>query len=91
MLAYAIVVLYRQATAAAVPEMATAEVSTWRTRLWKVGAVVVTSVRRIWFRLSATWPELALFVRVHQAAMQFVQDLQRPEAVVPVALLSMLM
>jgi len=90
-LAYALVVLYRQATAAAVPEMATAEVSTWRTRLWKVSAVVVTSVRRICFRLSATWPERALFVRVHEAAMQFAQDLQRPEAVVPVALLPMLM
>ncbi len=53
-LAYAIGVLYREATAAAVPEMATAEVSTWRTRLWKVGAVVRTSTRRIVFHLSAT-------------------------------------
>ena len=39
--AYAIVVLFREA-AAAMPEVATATVSTLRQRLWKVGAVVVT-------------------------------------------------
>jgi hypothetical protein len=86
-LAYAIVVLYRGATAAAVPEMATAEVNTWRARLWKVGAIVETSARRIWFRLSETWPLRDLWVRVHEAAMQFVHDLQRPEVIVPIALL----
>jgi Transposase DDE domain group 1 len=89
-LAYAIAALYREATAAAVPEMARAELSTWRQRLWKVGAVVVTSVRRIWFRLSATWPLQALFVRVHEAALQFVQELRRREVVVPQALLPLL-
>jgi hypothetical protein len=77
-LAYAIVVLYREAIAPAVPEMAKAEVSTWRSRLWKVGAVVVTSVRRIWFHLSATWPGRDLWVRVHQAAMAYVAGLGRP-------------
>ena len=45
--AYAIVVLFREATAA-VPEVATAAVGTLRQRLWKVGAVVVTGARRIW-------------------------------------------
>src|SRR5262249_13337207 len=54
-LAYAIVVLFREAVAA-VPEVATATVSTLRQRLWKVGAVVVTSARRIWLHLSETWP-----------------------------------
>ncbi len=89
-LAYALVVLYREATAAAVPELATAEVATWRTRLWKVGALVVTSTRRIGFHLSATWPMRELFQRVHAAAMQFVAELRRPAPVVPVALLPLL-
>ena len=44
-LAYAIVVLFREA-GAAVPEVATATVSTLRQRLWKVGAVVVSGARR---------------------------------------------
>ena len=47
-LAYAIVVLFREA-AAGVPEVATATVGTLRQRLWKVGAVVVTGARRMWF------------------------------------------
>src|SRR5262249_58866589 len=49
-LAYAIVVLFREAVAA-VPEVATASVSTLRQRLWKVGAVVVTTARRVWLHL----------------------------------------
>ena len=52
-LAYALVVLHREATAA-IPEVARAEVSTLRLRLWKVAAVVKTSVRRIWFHFSAS-------------------------------------
>jgi Transposase DDE domain group 1 len=75
-LAYALVVLYREASAV-VKEMAKAEVSTWRTRLWKVGAVVVTSARRIWFHLSSSWPYRELWVRVHEAAMSYVQQLRR--------------
>src|SRR5262245_48488508 len=43
-LAYAIVVLFREAVAA-VPEVATATVRTLRQRLWKLGAVVVTGGR----------------------------------------------
>jgi hypothetical protein len=74
MLAYALVVLYREA-AAAVPEMATAEVSTWRQRLWKVGAVVMSSARRIWFHFSETWPYRDLWVRVHEAVTAYVQQL----------------
>jgi len=94
-LAYALVVLYRQAAASAAPEMAQAEVSTWRQRLWKVGAVVKTSVRRIWFHLSETWPYAELWQRAHGAALawaerlltaarQIGEDLLVPE---PVALL----
>src|SRR5262249_16074335 len=76
-LAYALVVLHRQATAA-LPVIARAEVSTLRQRLWKVGAVVKTSVRRIWFHFSETWPHRDLFVRVHQAVQHFVGSLRQP-------------
>jgi hypothetical protein len=54
-LAYAIVVLFREA-AAGVEEVATASVGSLRQRLWKAGAVVVTSARRVWLHVSATWP-----------------------------------
>ncbi|MGH7224478.1 MAG: IS1380 family transposase [Gemmataceae bacterium] len=68
---YALVVLFREA-AAAVPEVATAEVGTLRSLLWKVGAVVRTSARRIWFDLSETWPHWDLWGRVAEALDQFV-------------------
>lgn len=74
-LAYAIVVLYREA-AAAVPEVAQAEVSTLRQKLWKVGAVVKTSVRRIWFHFSETWPHRELWVRTHRAVMAHLDRLR---------------
>jgi hypothetical protein len=73
-LAYAIVVLFREA-AAAVPEVATATVSTLRQRLWKVGAVVVTGVRRIRFHLSQTWPHGELLGRVLAAVRTFVEGI----------------
>ena len=76
-LAYALVVLHREATAA-IPEVAKAEVGTLRQKLWKVGAVVKTSVRRIWFHFSETWPHRDLFVRVYQAVQDFVQSLRQP-------------
>jgi hypothetical protein len=78
-LAYALVVLHREATAA-LPEVATAEVRTLRQKLWKVGAVVKTSVRRIWFHFSETWPHRHLFRRVHQAVQDFVASLRQPLA-----------
>jgi hypothetical protein len=75
MLAYALVVLYREAMADAVPELAKAEVSTLRQLLWKVGAKVVTSGRRIWFHFSASWPFRALWSRAHEAARSFAEQL----------------
>lgn len=74
-LAYAIVVLFREAVAA-VPEVATATVSTLRQRLWKVGAVVVTSARRIWLHFSETWPNWGLCGRVLTAVTAFVRSVQ---------------
>lgn len=70
-LAYAIVVLFREAVAA-VPEVATATVSSLRQRLWKLAARVVTSPRRIWLHLSESWPYRELWARVLAAVQTFV-------------------
>lgn len=83
-LAYAIVVLFREA-AAGVPEVATASVSTLRQRLWKVGAVVVTSARRIWLHLSETWPGRAVWGRVLSAVGAFVAQVQSARPALPSA------
>jgi len=77
--AYALVVLFREANAK-VPEVAQAEVSTLRQRLWKVPAVVVTSARRVVLRLSTGWPFHAVFGRVLQAVGAFVERLARDGA-----------
>lgn len=76
MMAYALVVLYREAMADAVPELAKAEVSTLRQSLWKVGARVVTTPRRIRFHFSQTWPFRGLWVRAHQAARAFLERMR---------------
>lgn len=81
-LAYALVVLHREATAA-IPEVARAEVATLRQRLWKVAAVVKTSVRRIWFHISATWPYRELWQQVQQALQQFVAQVQAAGHILP--------
>ena len=73
-LAYAIVVLFREA-AASVPEVATASVSTLRQRLWKLAARVVTTPRRIWLHLSEAWPHRELWGRVLAAVQTFVRQL----------------
>jgi hypothetical protein len=83
-LAYAIVVLFREA-AAAVPEAATATVSTWRQRLGKVGAVVVTSTRRIGLHRSESWPYRDWWGRVHEAVQGFVARFQGRAGAAPAA------
>jgi hypothetical protein len=70
-LAYAIVVLFREASAG-VPEVATATVGTLRQRLWKVGAVVVKSARRVWLHVSETWPYQEVWEQVHGAVTAYV-------------------
>jgi hypothetical protein len=72
-LAYAIVVLFREAVAS-VPEVATATVSPLRQRLWKLGARVVSSPRRIWLHLSESWPYRELWGRVLAAVQAFVRQ-----------------
>jgi len=75
-MAYALVILHREATAA-IPEVAQAQVNTLRTKLWKVGAIVKTSVRRIWFHFSETWPHRELWQRVYAAIVEFVAQVKQ--------------
>jgi hypothetical protein len=89
-LAYALVVLHREATAQ-LPEVAKAEVGTLRLRLWKVAALVKTSCRRIWFHFSETWPHRDLWIRVHQALTSFVREVQGTNRVSPGELDTLLM
>ena len=77
--AYALVVLFREATAA-IPEVANARIPTLRQHLWKVGALVQTSARRIWFHFSETWPHWELLTRIEAALLAFVERLRRAAA-----------
>jgi len=79
-LAYAVVVRFREASAA-VEEVACASVGTLRQRLWNVGAVVVTSARRVWLHVSETWPYRGVWLRVQAAVRQFVGQWAGPEPV----------
>jgi hypothetical protein len=44
-----------------------AQTSTIRLKLFKVGARVITSVRRIWFHLASGWPYRDLLIQAHHA------------------------
>ena len=72
--AYALVVLFREANAG-VPEVAQAGVSTLRQRLWKVPAVLVAGARRLVLRLSVDWPFREVFGRVLEAVGTFAERL----------------
>lgn len=71
-LAYAIVVLFREAVAG-IPEVAKATVSTLRQRLWKVGAVVQCRARRVTLQVAACWPQREQWLAVWLAVTGFVQ------------------
>ncbi len=45
-------------------ELACATIETIRLKLFKVGALVKETVRRVWFHLSSGWPFRPLFIRV---------------------------
>jgi hypothetical protein len=45
-----------------------------RQRLGKIGAVVVTTARRVWLHLSETWPYRELWARVLAAVQGFVRQ-----------------
>jgi DDE family transposase len=68
--AYGLVVLLREA-AAGIAEVATARVSTLRSRLWKVGAWVEEKAGQIWLHVSASWPGQELWQQVQRAVERF--------------------
>jgi hypothetical protein len=78
-LAYAVVVLFREASAD-VPEVAPATVETLRQRLWKAGAVVVTSAWRVWLHVAESWPNRGVWERTYRAVLAFVARLTTPGA-----------
>jgi hypothetical protein len=73
-LAYLLWSLFREANAE-VPELAKMEVGTARVRLFKVGALVQSTARRVWFHLASHWPGQSLYARAATAVRQFVDQL----------------
>ena len=61
--AYNLMLLFREAIA--VPELKDADMQTVRIKLIKVGGRVERTVRRIWIKLSSTWPFANLFHQAH--------------------------
>jgi hypothetical protein len=73
-LAYLLWALFREANADT-PELAHAEVGTARARLFKVGAVVKATHRRIWFHVASHWPGHHLLTRASAAVSRFIAEL----------------
>lgn len=71
LLAYALYVLFREANEKT-PEVNKMEVSTARTRLFKVGALVQATHRHIWFRVASHWPGATLLTRAAKAVTSYV-------------------
>lgn len=81
-LAYQLWVLFREAnqmiddeTDEAASELAKMEVGTARSRLFKVGALVQVTHRRIWFHLGTHWPGRGLYLAAGRAVESFVSNL----------------
>ena len=72
----ALFLLFREAHAA-IPEVAHATRETSRIRVFKIGAVVQPSTRRLWFHAASSWPGRELFVRVIRAVRTFTATLGR--------------
>jgi len=72
--AYGLVVLWREAVAA-VPEVNRASVGTLRQRLWKVGAWVEVGARHVRFHVAQAWPWREVWVRAEVAVRDFVRRL----------------
>ena len=75
-LALAIWTLFREANAHNA-EIARHQLASVRPLVFKVGALVESSVRRVWFHLSSTWPGRDLFTRVCSAVSEFTHTLGR--------------
>jgi len=65
--AYNLMVLFRERVR--VPEIEHASIDTIRQKVIKVGAVVKQTARRVWVRMSSTWPFANVFRAVHRAVM----------------------
>jgi len=74
-LAYLLYALFREANART-PEVCTMEVGTARTRLFKVGAVVNATTRRIWFHLASHWPGRDLLIAATGAVQNHIAVLR---------------
>jgi hypothetical protein len=48
-----------------------------------VGAIVKTSVRRIWYHFSETWPHQKLWQRVYAALVEFVAQVKQGNLTTP--------
>lgn len=73
-LAYLLYALFREANSKT-PQIKTMEVGTARTRLFKVGAVVKATHRRIWFHVASHWPGRDLLIAATDAVCQHTQKL----------------
>jgi len=51
------------------------EVGTARVRVFKVGAVVKSTARRIWFHVASHWPGRGLYQHAVQAVQSYVSEL----------------
>ena len=73
-LAYLLYALFREANAQT-PEVKTMEVGTARTRLFKVGALVQATHRRIWFHVASHWPGRNLLIAAAEAVKRHITEL----------------
>jgi hypothetical protein len=73
-LAYLLWSLFREVNAD-IPELAKLEVGTVRARLFKVGTLVQSTARRVWFHVASHWPSRSLYARAATAVRVFVDQL----------------
>ncbi|MCA8995335.1 MAG: transposase, partial [Planctomycetaceae bacterium] len=65
---------FREANAE-VPELSKMEVGTVRTQLFKAGARVQATHRRIWFKFASHWPGVRLLIQAVDAVTTSVNDI----------------
>jgi len=56
-------------------EVSTMEFGTARSRLFRVGALVEATHRRIWFHIASHWPNRHLLIAAVEAVRQYIRDL----------------
>lgn len=74
-LAYQLWALFREANSTT-PELNKAELRTIRPRLFKVGALVRSSARRVWFHVASHWPGANLLTRATAAVHRYLTHLE---------------